>query len=205
MTNRPADKGRIAENAVVSYLAEHGFPYAERRRLQGINDKGDIISSPGLVWEVKYAGSSKLRLTGWMKETRDEVANAEADFGILVIKQPKVGEKSAGRFLAVMDKEAFGRLVLHAAEGGLDWVRMPVFGHSNAATSTLCQAVDQIHPDFQYWRIEFPARNGQHGHQGLVVMNLRQMVELVRFAGYGDPVRCNDGVHSVPHRDCILR
>lgn len=205
MTNHPADKGRIAENAVVSYLAEHGFPHAERRRLQGINDKGDIISSPGLVWEVKYAGTAKLRLTGWMKETREEVANAKADFGILVIKQPRIGEKSAGRFLAVMDKEAFSRLIMQAAENGLDWGGMPVFAHSNAAVSTLCQAVAQIHPDHHYWRIEFPARNGQHGHQGLVVMNLRQMVELVRFAGYGNPIRCSEGVHSVPHRGCILR
>lgn len=188
MVNRPGDKGRMAENAVVAYLRDHGFPHAERRRLEGVNDKGDLISSPGLVWEVKYAGSSKLRLTGWIKETDVETANANADFGILVVKQPGVGEKNAGNFLAVMRTERFEHLLAQAIEGGLDWNGMPIFGQSNADVSGLCEAVKSIARDHLYWRIEFPPRMGQHGHRGLVVLNLRQIVEIVRFAGYGDPI-----------------
>lgn len=188
MVNRPGDKGRLAENAVVGYLRDHGFPHAERRRLEGINDKGDLISAPGLVWEVKYAGSSKLRLTGWIKETDIETVNANADFGILVIKQPGVGEKNAANFLAVMRTEHFERLLAQALEGGLDWGGMPIFAQSNANVSGLCAAVKPVARDYLYWRVEFPARNGQHGHQGLVVLNLRNIVEIVRFAGYGDPI-----------------
>lgn len=183
----------MAENAVVDYLIGHGFPYAERRRLTGANDKGDIISSPGLAWEVKYAGSSTLRLSGWMKETDDEQANCGADYGILVIKPPRVGAKGAAQFLAVMRQGQFDRLLENALAGGLDWGGMAVFAHSNATTNTLCQAVRDNAKQYAYWRIQIPPRGKKNAlveddPDGLVVTTLEQVVQLVRFAGYGAPM-----------------
>jgi len=46
-------KGTSAETAVVKYLIDNGFPYAERRALNGALDLGDITGTPALAWEVK--------------------------------------------------------------------------------------------------------------------------------------------------------
>jgi len=101
MANRPKDKGTYAESAVVEFLQENGWPYAERRSLKGSLDKGDVTGCPGLVWEVKYAGSG-IRMGGWIEETCTETVNAKADHGILVIKPSRLGTKRTGQWIAVM-------------------------------------------------------------------------------------------------------
>lgn len=57
MVNRPKDKGTWAETRVTEFLRDNGWPYAERRALAGVTDKGDITGCPGLVFEVKYANA----------------------------------------------------------------------------------------------------------------------------------------------------
>jgi len=83
--SRNKQKGTSFETLVADFLSDNGFPYAERRALAGVNDKGDITGTPGLVWECK--NHKTMNLAGWLDETMIETANAKADYGILVAKR----------------------------------------------------------------------------------------------------------------------
>lgn len=98
--SRSKAKGTAAETAVVNALLRLGFPYAERRALNGALDLGDITGIPGICWEVKDARVWKA--AEWMRETETERVNARADYGILVIKVAGVGAPNADRWLTVM-------------------------------------------------------------------------------------------------------
>jgi len=63
-------KGPLAEALVVRCLQEHGWPYAERRVMGGVNDRGDVAGIPGLVIEVKNRGA--LALAEWVDEADRE-------------------------------------------------------------------------------------------------------------------------------------
>lgn len=78
-------KGREWETAIVAYLITHGVPYAERRRLAGANDKGDIAGLPGVVIEAKNERTYKL--PQWLREAEEETVNAGAELGVVWAKQ----------------------------------------------------------------------------------------------------------------------
>jgi len=106
MTTPQKAKGSQWERDVAKYLAEHGFPYAERRYGAGNTmDKGDINGLPGLVIECKNVG--KLDLPGWLGEAERERANAKADYGIVVAKRRG---KGAEHGYVVMTLADFARL-----------------------------------------------------------------------------------------------
>ena len=97
--NRPKRLGTAFEVAVVAFLNEHGYPHAERRALAGANDRGDIAGTP-YVWECKNLKT--LDLAGGIDETKQEIANANALFGFLIVKRRR---KSTGEAYAVMTLE----------------------------------------------------------------------------------------------------
>lgn len=103
-------KGREAENRVVEYLKANGFPYVERRRLSGVNDKGDIAGIPGVVIEVKAEKS--FDLAGWVKELATEIANAGAFTGAVIHKRR--GTLDVGRWYVTTTVEEFVRLLREA-------------------------------------------------------------------------------------------
>lgn len=62
------------------------WPTAERRALSGKNDRGDVTGlGPRYVIECKAARA--IELATWIDETETERVNANADYGILVIKR----------------------------------------------------------------------------------------------------------------------
>ena len=81
-------KGRETENQAVAWLREHGWVNAERRRLTGAEDQGDVTGAPGLCIEVKSAAAWKP--VQWLRETTVETVNARADLGF-VMARPKGG------------------------------------------------------------------------------------------------------------------
>jgi len=81
-------KGRETENQAVAWLREHGWVNAERRRLTGAEDQGDVTGIPGLCIEVKSAAAWKP--VQWLKETSIETSNAHAELGF-VMARPKGG------------------------------------------------------------------------------------------------------------------
>ena len=113
--SRNRAKGTAAESIVVRFLANHGWPFAERRALSGSKDKGDVTGVPGLVVEVKSA--VRICLPEWLRETTAERNNANADYGICVIKPKGYGETRIDEWPAVMTLGALTHL-LHAAGYG---------------------------------------------------------------------------------------
>lgn len=181
---RASDKGRDAENFTAQYLKENGFPHMERRTKKGRLDQGDLTGSPGLMWEVKYLGKGvRARMAEWMHEVDNQVVNANADFGILVVKPPGLGERQAGKFWAVMRWAYWLELMMQAGEPGLE--RVPeVFLHSNARITTLGGRVAELDriPGLD-WVVFVPPRvlNGS----GLAVLTLEKIVPILHGAGYG--------------------
>ena len=81
-------KGRETENQAVAWLIEHGWVNAERRRLQGSLDQGDVSGVPGICVEVKSA--AQWQPVKWLRETTAETINAKAEIGICFAR-PKGG------------------------------------------------------------------------------------------------------------------
>lgn len=82
--NTAKRKGQQTEQMWVDYLRDSGWPYAERRRLTGKHDRGDIAGCPGVTVEVK--SGAKISLGEWMAELEREMANDETEVGYLTIR-----------------------------------------------------------------------------------------------------------------------
>jgi G:T-mismatch repair DNA endonuclease (very short patch repair protein) len=108
--SRNKAKGTAFETLIVRYLQEHGFPYAERRALAGVNDLGDITGTPGVVWECK--NHKTLSFSEWLVEAEVERANANADLGVVIAKRR--GKGDAGEQYAVMTVAALVELLKQA-------------------------------------------------------------------------------------------
>ncbi|MGM9380310.1 hypothetical protein [Streptomyces antibioticus] len=74
-------KGTAAETAVVRFLRAVGFTYAERRSLNGTQDRGDIAGLPGIVIEVKNC--SRQELAAWVEEAEREGDRDGASLGVV--------------------------------------------------------------------------------------------------------------------------
>ena len=85
-------KGTSFETFVVNFLKQF-YPFAERRTLHGIYDKGDITGTdPRLVWECK--NQKILNFSTWLHEAETERVNAGAELGIVVAKRRGYGNPS---------------------------------------------------------------------------------------------------------------
>ena len=67
-------KGSAFETAVVGYLADHGWPNAERRVQGGTRDRGDVAGVPG--WTLELKATRTLDLAGAMTEAQLEADHA---------------------------------------------------------------------------------------------------------------------------------
>ncbi|MGH3502972.1 MAG: hypothetical protein ACRDQA_19075, partial [Nocardioidaceae bacterium] len=84
MSNPSRRKGTAWESAIVDYLRTQGWPYSERRALNGCNDRGDIAGIPGVVIEAKNAKT--VTLGAWLDEAAIERTNDGADIGVVWVK-----------------------------------------------------------------------------------------------------------------------
>ena len=84
MANPSKQKGTAWETAVVNWL-NNWWPHVERRTLTGSADKGDIAGLVGVVIECKNHKTHQL--AKWTDELNAEMANANADLGVLAIKR----------------------------------------------------------------------------------------------------------------------
>lgn len=102
--NRPKKKGTAFETALVRWLRERlGDERIERRAMHGSRDMGDIYglachgNAEGIIEAKAHATVTPSLVAEWQRQTEDEQANAGADFALLAIKTPNVGQKSLGR------------------------------------------------------------------------------------------------------------
>lgn len=182
MVNKPKNKGTAAESALAVYLQLSGFPYAERRSLQGALDKGDITGTPGLCWEMKVADAG-FQLSGWLRETETERVNSRSEWGILVCKPKGLGARSVAGWPAFMRQGEFDRLrrVVHGETGGrhVDVV-LPI--------SKIASIVPTLkaHPG---WGVTYtPPGHATQPDTWYVAVSLKVMVEMLRQIGFGDPL-----------------
>ena len=106
-------KGTAWESAIVAFLRDKGFPYAERRALSGTLDKGDLTGIPGLVVEAKHV--ARTDLSGWLDEAEQERDNANAEVGAVWMKRR--GFTSPGRAYVVLSGDDFVSLLFAAGFG----------------------------------------------------------------------------------------
>lgn len=161
--------GTKAETAVVRAAKTRGFPHADRLRLSGADDRGDVQLTPtltaGVILEVKGGemarAASENRVFGWLVETERERVNARADLGILVVQRRGVGEANAHRWWAYLTAHTLRRLFLTVEHG----------------TSYLdAEAADEW-PEEDLGSLFFPVR-----------LTLEEVLWLIRLAGWGSPV-----------------
>jgi hypothetical protein len=108
--NRNKAAGTRWESAVVDYLRGYGWPYVERRALNGSADRGDIAGIPGVVIEAKNAKT--ISLAAWVDEARVERFNDGADVGAVWVKRR--GQASAAKGYVVMEGWQFVQLLKEA-------------------------------------------------------------------------------------------
>lgn len=106
-------KGTKWETAIVRWLADNGFPHAERRTLSGIHDKGDINAAPGLVIEAK--NQARHSWAEWLDEALTEAHNAGDAIGL--VWAHRRGKASPGDGYVVMDGATATRLLRMAGYG----------------------------------------------------------------------------------------
>jgi hypothetical protein len=107
--NRASAKkaGTSWETEIVNTLNVNGYPHAERRRLAGSADRGDIAGVPGIAIEAKNTKSYDL--AGAVGEANVEALNARVPIGVAWIKRH--GKTSALDGYVVMDGATFLRLI----------------------------------------------------------------------------------------------
>lgn len=110
--NRASAKkaGTAWESEIVRTLIEYGWPHAERRRLNGSHDKGDIAGVPGVVIEAK--NTKAIDLAGAVTEANREAANAGARIGAAWLKRR--GKANAINGYVVLDGITFLHLLREA-------------------------------------------------------------------------------------------
>ena len=106
-------RGTRWESAVVTFLRERGFRYAERRALAGARDLGDITGLPGVVIECK--SQNRQSLAEWLDEAEQEKANAGADHAVVWFKRR--GHTSAGKGYVLMSGDDYVWLLRSAGYG----------------------------------------------------------------------------------------
>lgn len=188
MVNKPKNKGTVAETAVVTYLRDHGWPYAERRSLNGATDKGDVTGCPGLCFEVKYANFG-IRMASWVQETVVETANAGADFGVLVVKPLGLGVTRVDRWFAIMNGAQFDRLArLQRPEFPYIVDGEPTLYTEKNLTWSLNAGLRRTAPrEVLALRMKPPGAMDKPD-QWYRVLTLEHMVTLLRSVGYGEPL-----------------
>lgn len=112
-------KGPKFEADVVAYLKAHGFPYAERRVMGGVNDRGDVAGIPGVVLEVKNC--ARFEPAAFVDEAELEAANAGVSVFAAVVKRRGRGDPG----------DAFAVLPLRVLAGLLA-DEVPVLGSGRA-------------------------------------------------------------------------
>lgn len=106
-------KGRETENQAVEWLREQGWTEAERRRLNGDTDKGDVAGVTGMCIEVKSAAEWKP--VQWMRECTVETINARAELGF-VMARPK-GGVDVNKWAIIMTPATLMQLLTEAGRG----------------------------------------------------------------------------------------
>jgi hypothetical protein len=130
MANKSGVIGTKTETAVVKVLQANGFPHAERRRLRGRHDPGDVTGTPGIAWSVKGGEAARKAsdalIAEWLDRADDMRSNTRSDHVLLVVARRGIGYDNASQWWAVVRAGMFpfGATSLGLAGGGHVPVRL---------------------------------------------------------------------------------
>ena len=114
MSSRNKATGTRWESAIVAYLQGRGWPHAERRALNGAQDRGDVAGVYGpagrVVIEAKAVAA--LNLAGWLAEAQQEADNDGAAVGVVWLKRRM--KASPADAYVLMDGATFTDLLARA-------------------------------------------------------------------------------------------
>lgn len=122
MTNKSGQIGTRTETDVVRYAWANGFEgademtRAQRLRLTGAADQGDVGLCPGVILSIKGGhmaeNASDNQIVGWLVEMEQQRLNRGVDIGVLVLKRKGKGAANAGLWWAIMPGSVFTSLVV---------------------------------------------------------------------------------------------
>ena len=108
-------KGSNFEQDTVDYFVRVlGDELIERRVKHGSNDRGDIsglyIRGMRTVAECKCC--KRMELSAWLKELETEIANDDAEIGVLIHKRKGFGKKKFGENYVTMTLETLAAIIV---------------------------------------------------------------------------------------------
>ena len=112
--SRAKQKGTAWETAIVTFLRDHRFHYADRVPLSGNKDRGDVTVGYGGP-AIESKNQNRLSWAEWLDEAKQEAVNAKAPFGVVWAKRRGKGSPRDGYVL--MDGAAFVQLLIDAGYG----------------------------------------------------------------------------------------
>lgn len=119
------DKGTRAETAVVRLAQEMGWPYAERRALQGGKDRGDIAGVLGVTIQVKDV--ERKSIGKWQQDTLEQSFNDNTNTCMLVVKTYRKNVRQWDTYIPLYqllyESTSMARSFLRE-RSELPWVRM---------------------------------------------------------------------------------
>lgn len=107
-------KGTRWASAIVTYLKEQGWPYAELRNLSGAKDRGDIAGVIGVCIEAK--NQNRQSLAEWLDEATVERDNDNAAVGVVWFHRVRKASPADGYVL--MDGATLVQLLKEAGYQG---------------------------------------------------------------------------------------
>lgn len=182
--SRSKDRGTWAETAGVEYLQTNGFPFAERIALHGNKDKGDIKVCPGVIAEAKNCKT--LKLPAWFAELAEEIGNANAKHGFLLIKPEGIGRTRVGQWWAGMNVQGFSDL--HVEAGLPPLLESPVWLPGHRYKDELPGRVAELRNLLGFGFVGIRPTGVDDLRFWYVMTQLEQIVGLLRLAGYGSEV-----------------
>lgn len=115
MPNPNKIKGDMFERAVQAYLQKNGFPWCEKTRAGYERDTGDLHLVPGPAVIAQVKNRAKWEVPAWLAGLQNQVRNAGARHGMLVVKKPRVSDP--GQSYVVMELAAVVELLREAGYG----------------------------------------------------------------------------------------
>lgn len=166
---------------MVGYCHHGGFPHAERRALGGAQDKGDVLLCPGVISEVKNCKT--LAIPAWLRETEDEVRNANAVVGFLTVKPKGIGGTRVGDWWALMRRGPWEALTASLGGAGEPLEVLPGSGYVDLLPAAVKRCAGH---ELGYVAIQ-PRGVDQEG-LWYVATRLEQMLWTLRRVGFGSEV-----------------
>lgn len=115
MTNPNKRRGDTYERAVLQHVQHAGHPDAERTRAGYARDWGDIHLDPTRAVVVQCKNHARWALPEWLTQLAEQVRDAGARHGVLVIKRRGTGQ--VGRHYAVLEFGDYLDLLADAGYG----------------------------------------------------------------------------------------